>query len=197
MQGAFIYFDKNPPKSYNFTVKSIFLRSISLQKARINHQITAREVRVVSETGEQVGVMSLTEALQKAHDLEMDLVEIAPNAKPPVVKLINFDKFRYQQKKAEQLQKKNAKRVEVKTIRLSVRISSHDMQTKAKQTTGFLEDSNVVKIELRMRGREQAFADLAEKQIKTFLATLTIPYRTEVPIRKMGNTFSTTIAPTK
>lgn len=168
-----------------------------MQKARINHQITAREVRVVSEAGEQVGVMPLSQALNLAGEQDLDLVEIAPNAQPPVVKLINFDKFRYQQKKAEQQQRKNAKRVEVKTVRLSVRIGQHDIQTKAKQANGFLEEGNIIKIELRMRGREQAYVDLAETQIKAFLSQLTNPYRTEVPVKKMGNTLSTTIAPQK
>lgn len=168
-----------------------------MQKTRINHQITAATVRVVAEDGEQVGVMSLGEALKLAGEHGLDVVEVSPQAQPPVVKIIDFAKFRYQQKKAEQLQKKKAKKVEVKTIRLSVRISEHDITTKAKQADGFLEEGDLVRVELRMRGREQAFLDLAERQVKNFQGKLTFPHRVEVPIKKMGNTFTMTVAPNK
>ena len=102
-----------------------------------------------------------------------------------------------QQKKQEQQQKKRTKKVEVKTVRLSVRIGSHDLQTKARHTDGFLEDGDMVKVELRMRGREQAFVDLAEKQMKTFQDSLTAPYRIEIPVKRMGNTLSMSIVPGK
>ncbi len=168
-----------------------------MQKTRINHQIQAREVRLVNEDGEQVGVYSLSEALKLATEHGLDLVEVSPNANPPVAKLIDYAKFRYQQKKAEQLQKKKAKKVEVKTIRLSVRISEHDLDTKAKQADGFLEDGDLVRVELRMKGREQAFLDIAEKQVKNFHSKITVPSRIEVPIKRMGNTMGMTLAPSK
>ena len=167
------------------------------KRTRVNHQIQAPSVRVIDEDGTQLGILPISEALKIASERELDLVEISPNAQPPVCKLIDFDKFRYQQKKAAQLQKKKAKKIEVKTVRLSVRIGQHDLQTKARQTDGFLAEGNLVKIELRMRGREQAHADLAEKQIKNFLGMLSAPFRVEQPAKKTGNTFSTTIAPTK
>ena len=125
------------------------------------------------------------------------MVEVSPNAKPPVVKLISFDKFKYQQKKLEQQQKKKVKKVEVKTIRLSAKIALGDITTKARRADEFLLDGDWVKIELRMRGREQAFLDIAHKQLDTFKNALTAPYRIEVPPKKAGNTISTTIAPTK
>ncbi|MBL8031022.1 MAG: translation initiation factor IF-3 [Candidatus Doudnabacteria bacterium] len=166
-------------------------------RTRINHQIQAKELRLVNEDGEQIGLFSLSEALKMAADNGLDLVEVSPNAKPPVAKVIDYAKFRYQQKKAEQLQKKKAKKVEVKTVRLSIRISEHDLQTKAKQSDGFLEEGNLIKAELRMRGREQAFLDLAEKQLKNFQSKITFPTRVEVPIRRMGNTMSMILAPNK
>lgn len=168
-----------------------------MQQTRVNQQIQAPEVRVISETGEQIGVFKLSEALALAEEHGLDLVEISPQAKPPVTKLIQYDKFRYQQKKQEQQQKKRTKKVEVKTVRLSVRIGQHDLQTKARHTDGFLQDGDMIKIELRMRGREQAFVDLAEKQMKAFQELLTVPYRVEVPVKRMGNTLSMTIAPGK
>lgn len=152
---------------------------------------------MVNEDGEQLGVMSLSQALNLAGEHGLDVVEVSPGARPPVVKLIDYAKFRYQQQKAEALQRKKAKRVEIKTIRLSVRISEHDLITKAKQADGFLEEGDLVRVELRMRGREQAFLDLPEKQLKNFQGKVTVPNRVEVPIRKMGNTMSMTLAPNK
>lgn len=164
---------------------------------RVNHQIKSPELRIISEEGEQLGVMSLSEALQAAHEQELDLVEVSPHANPPVAKIIDFAKYRYQLQKAEALQRKNAKKVEVKTIRLSVRIGDHDLITKAKRADEFLEDGNLIKVELRMRGREQAFLDVAEEQIVKFKSKLTTEVREEVPLKKMGNTLAVTYAPTK
>jgi translation initiation factor IF-3 len=168
-----------------------------LLKTRFNHQITAPEVRVITAEGEQLGIFKIGDALNLAQEHGLDLVEISPNAKPPVVKIMGYDKFRYQQKKLEQQQKKNAKKVEVKTIRLSAKIADHDIATKARQTDGFLKDGDLVKVELRMRGREQAFAEIAEGQIKLFREKLTAPYRVEVPPKRMGGTLSMTLAPSK
>jgi len=171
--------------------------SLDTLRYRINHQIKAPEIRVISDAGDMVGVMSVSEALRMAEEQGLDLVEISPQAKPPVCKLIAYDKFKYQQKKLEQAQKKKAKKVEMKTVRLSARIGTHDLEVKAKQTDGFLEDGDMIRIELRMRGREQAFAQLAEQQIKNFQALLTKPYRVDVPQKRMGNTISLTIVPSK
>ncbi len=161
---------------------------------KINHQIKSPEVRVINDAGEQVGVMKLSEALTLAEEHGLDLVEISPQARPPVTKLIAYDKFRYQQKKLEQSQKKKAKKVEVKTIRLSARIGTHDLEVKAKQADKFLADGDLVRVELRMRGREQAFANLAEEQIKNFQTLLTQVYRVEVPPKRMGHTIGLTLA---
>ena len=168
-----------------------------MQQTRINHQITAHEVRLINDEGEQLGVFPLKEALKLAEEHGLDLVEISPNAQPPVVKLISYDKYKYQQKKQEQQQKKKVKKVEVKTVRLSAKIAAHDIATKARQTDEFLTDGDWVKVELRMRGREQAFIEVAQNQIQTFRDSLTVPYRIEVEPKKMGNTLSMTIAPTK
>jgi translation initiation factor IF-3 len=121
-----------------------------LQQTRVNHQISAPEIRLINDEGEQLGIFALKEALKLAEEHGLDLVEISPQAKPPVVKLISFDKFKYQQKKLEQQQKKKVKKVEVKTVRLSAKIATHDIQTKARQADGFLEDGDWVKVELRM-----------------------------------------------
>lgn len=168
-----------------------------MQKYRINHQIQAPQIRLISDTGEQLGIFSLSEGLKLGEEHGLDLVEISPNAQPPVVKLIGYDKFRYQQKKLEQQQKKNAKKVEVKVLRISTRIGEHDMKVKAKKADEFLTDGDLVKIELRMRGREQAFVDVSEKQMHAFLQLITAPKRIEIPIKRLGNTISVTLAPSK
>ena len=166
-------------------------------KTRVNHQIKSPTLRVINEEGQQVGVMKTSEALTLAIDNGLDLVEVAPNALPPVAKLIDFAKFKYQQKKAEAAQKKNAKKTEVKTIWISVRISDHDMGIKAKKVAEFLTDGDLVKIELRMRGREQAYGDLGRLQLTKFLTLITPPHRIEVPLKRMGGTWAITVAPTK
>lgn len=166
-----------------------------MQTTRVNHQITAPELRLINDEGQQLGIFPLTEALKLADEHGLDLVEISPQAKPPVVKLISYDKYKYQQKKLEQQQKKKVKKVEMKTVRLSTKIATHDILTKARKADEFLADGDWVKVELRMRGREQAFIDVAEKQVVAFRAAVTVPYRVEIEPKKMGNTITMTIAP--
>ncbi len=168
-----------------------------MQKARLNHQIKAPTLRVINEDGEQIGVMKTSEALALAGQHGLDLVEVSPVANPPVAKLIDYAKYKYQQQKLEQQQKKNAKKTEVKTIWISMRISEHDMEIKANKITEFLTDGDLVRIELRMRGREQAFGELGRQNLVKFLTYIKTPYRTEVPTKRMGGTWSVTVAPSK
>jgi translation initiation factor IF-3 len=164
-------------------------------KARINHQIKAAEVRVIDDSGKMVGVMKLSDALSLAEEREVDLVEISPQANPPVVKLLNYDKYRYQQEKAAQEAKKKVKKVTMKEIRLSVRIGINDLNFKAKQASEFMSEGNKVKADVRMRGREQAHAELAFDLIKKFQTLITIPFVKEAGPTKMGNTVSIIISP--
>lgn len=166
-------------------------------KVKLNHQIKAPTLRVISEDGEQIGIMKTSEALALAQEHGLDLVEVSPVAQPPVAKLIDFAKYKYQQKKMEQQQKKKAKKTEVKTIWLSVRISEHDMQIKANKVMEFLTDGDLVRIELRMRGREQAYGELGRQQLANFLKLITVPNKIEVPMKRMGGTWSVTLVPTK
>jgi translation initiation factor IF-3 len=168
-----------------------------IPRTRLNHQITAPEVRVVNEEGDQIGVMKTGQALELALKNGLDLVEIAPMAKPPVVKIIDFAKFKYQQKKALTQAKKNTKKTEVKTLWLTMRIGEHDMQIKAKKVDEFIADGDMVRIELRMRGREQAFPDIARQNFEKFLKLISATYKVEVPIKRLGGTFALTIAPSK
>ena len=166
-------------------------------KVRLNHQIKAASLRVISEEGEQIGIMKTSEALSLAQEHGLDLVEVSPVANPPVAKLIDFAKYKYQQKKLEQQQKKKAHKTEVKTIWVSMRISDHDMAIKAAKVSEFLGEGDLVKIELRMRGREQAYGELGRQSLEKFLTHIAAAHRVEVPLKRMGGTWSVTVAPSK
>ena len=139
--------------------------------------------------------MKIEEALSLARDREVDLVEISPQAKPPVVKLLDFDKYRYQQEKAAQEAKKKVKKVTLKGIRLSVRIGEHDLDFKAKKSSEFLAEGHKVKIDVVMRGREQAHPELAFELMKKFQTLITTPFIKETGPSRMGGTITIIISP--
>ncbi len=122
----------------------------------INEQIREKEVRLIGEHGEQLGIMSAREALRIAQEAELDLVNVAPTAKPPVCKIIDYGKFRYEMARKEKDAKKKQKTVEIKEIRLSPNIDANDLNTKVSAARKFLEKGNKVKITLRFRGREMS-----------------------------------------
>lgn len=140
---------------------------------RINYQITSAQIRLLDETGKQIGIVSKIEALQRAKESEMDVVEIAPNANPPVCKLIDFKKFKYLEAKKERDSKKTQKNVGVKEIRLRPFIGQHDFDTRLRQTIDFLADGNQVKIALQYKGRENARKEFGFETMKRFLSSLT------------------------
>ena len=122
----------------------------------INEQIRDREVRLISEDGEQLGVMSAREAFKLAQEAELDLVKIAPTAKPPVCKIIDYGKYKYELTRKEKEAKKKQKTVEVKEVRLSPNIESNDLNTKINAARKFITKGDKVKVTLRFRGREMA-----------------------------------------
>ena len=122
----------------------------------INEQIRDKEVRVIGEDGEQLGIMSAKEAMKLAQEAELDLVKIAPTAKPPVCKIIDYGKYRYEQARKEKDAKKKQKVIEVKEIRLSPNIDTNDLNTKINAARKFLSKGDKVKVTLRFRGREMA-----------------------------------------
>lgn len=141
------------------------------KRTRLNEDIRAAELRVIGEDGQQLGVLSRDEALKAAELAGLDLVEISPDAKPPVAKIIDWGKYNYQRTKQLQKSKRNAKSLEVKQIRLGLKISDHDLGVKLKKVIKFLEDGHKVKIAVVYRGRENAHRDigfkLADKVIET------------------------------
>ena len=122
----------------------------------INEQIRDREIRLIGEDGEQLGIMSAREAMKIAREAELDLVKIAPAAKPPVCKIIDYGKYKYEQARKEKEAKKKQKTVEVKEVRLSPNIDTNDLNTKINNAKKFISKGNKVKVTLRFRGREMA-----------------------------------------
>lgn len=138
----------------------------------INEQIRDREVRVISQDGEQLGIMSAKEAYLMARDADLDLVKVAPGAKPPVCKIINYGKYRYEQARKEKEAKKKQRTIEIKEIRLSPNIDTNDLNTKANQARKFLSKGDKVKVTLRFRGREMAHKNVGREVLNAFYEKL-------------------------
>ena len=140
---------------------------------RINEDIRVKEVRVVDVNGEQLGIMPTKDALKRALDADLDLVEIAPNAKPPVCRIMDYGKYRYEQSKREKEAKKKQKIINVKEIKLRPNIEDHDLRTKTKNVLRFLSDGDKVKITVMFRGREMAHPDLGKQLLNRVAADIT------------------------
>ncbi len=137
---------------------------------QINEEIRDKELRVIDSDGTQLGIMSLDEALDLANERKLDLVNISPNAKPPVCKILDYGKYRYELQKREKEAKKKQKVMSVKEIRLSTFIEAHDIQVKAKTASKFLKDGDRVKVSLRFKGREKDYASKGLDVMKQFAA---------------------------
>ncbi|MEW6065786.1 MAG: translation initiation factor IF-3 [Bacillota bacterium] len=133
------------------------------KEQRINEEIRAREVRVVDANNNQLGIMPVKEALRIAEERQLDLVEVAPQAKPPVCRIMDFGKFKYEQSKREKEAKKKQRIIQVKEVKLRPRIEDHDYTVKAKNAERFLKDGDKVKVTIMFRGREIVHTDLGKK----------------------------------
>ncbi len=138
----------------------------------INEQIRDKEVRLIGEDGEQIGIVSVREAMQMAREADLDLVKISPNAKPPVCKIIDYGKFRYEQMRKDKEAKKKQKVMETKEVRLSPNIDVNDLNTKANQARKFLSKGDKVKVSLRFRGREMAHVNVGKEILDSFYEKL-------------------------
>jgi translation initiation factor IF-3 len=139
--------------------------AISAGDYRINQQIRAREVRLIDENNENVGVVSLRDALQRAADNELDLVEVAPNADPPVCKIMDFGKFLYERAKKDREARKQQKQIEVKEIRLRPKTDDHHRSFKVRDARRWLEEGMKVKVRIRFRGREITYPEIARDML--------------------------------
>ena len=141
---------------------------ISSKELLINEEIRDREVRVIDADGNQLGIMASREALRIAGEKNLDLVKIAPQAKPPVCRIMDYGKFRFEQAKKDKESRRNQHIVEIKEIRMSLNIDTHDFETKANHAMDFLKDGDKVKVTVRFRGREMAHTELGSVLLKKF-----------------------------
>ena len=160
-----------------------------LKKPLINNQIRAREVRVIDETGKQLGVFSLEEALRLAQERNLDLIQVTEKVEPPVCKLGDCGKYLYSLEKKEKTTKTKAG--EIKGVRISFAISPHDLETKAKQAEKFLKKGYRVRVELILKGRQKALGDFAKGKMKQFLEILEklVPLKIERELKRESRGF--------
>ena len=159
---------------------------------RLNNKITAPQMRLVNDQGKYLGIFSIDEAFKMAHDGGLDLIEISPKEIPPVVKIMDFGKFLYDQKKKDKDAKK--KKQGLKVLRISLRVGKHDLDVRKKQTLKFIEEGHKVKIEMMLRGREMAHMDLAKKIMDDFIKNLGQEVKIEQPLARQGNKFNLLIS---
>ena len=133
-----------------------------------NDDIRDREVRLIDENGEQLGIVELVVAMRMAEEKELDLVKIAPQAKPAVCKLMDYSKYRFETQKREKEARKNQKTIQIKEVRLSATIDTHDLEVKAKAANRFLKDGDKVKVSIRFRGRQMSYANQGREVMETF-----------------------------
>ena|SRR3989344_2635578 len=174
------------------------LIQVEQPRFRFNDGIRVPEVRVVDEHGVNVGVLPTAQAIALARERELDLVEVSPLANPPVCKILDYNKLKYEEGKERKREKAKQKKIEIKGIRLSLRISKHDTETRMTQAQEFLGNNDKVRIEMILRGRERQHKDLAEKIIQDFITAVhqTIPVKVEQGISAQGGKLSTIIAKT-
>ena len=163
----------------------------------INEQIRDKEVRLIGPDGEQLGTMSAKEAYFKAKDANLDLVKIAPTAKPPVCKIIDYGKYRYELARKAKEAKKKQKTVETKEIRLSPNIDTNDLNTKVNQARKFLSKGAKVKVSLRFRGREMAHRDVGREILDSFYKELEDVSTVDKPAKMEGRSMVMFLSATK
>ena len=165
------------------------------KRIRINEQIRSAELRVIGPNSEQLGVVTAAKAMELAEQFELDLVEVAPTAKPPVCRIMDFSKYKYEQEKKERRAKKHAHISQLKQVRVKPHIEEHDYQTKLKQTIMFLEKKDKVRVNLFFQGREMAFKDQARKLLDRFVEDTAEIAQVEKGVMMEGRVMSIVIAP--
>lgn len=176
--------------TYLFIKEETFIKDF-----QVNGQIRDREVKVIDSDGAMLGVMSVIEAQRLADSKTLDLVKISPNANPPVCKILDYGKFKFEASKKEKEAKKNQKIVELKEIRLSVNIDIGDINVKAKNAIKFLENGDRVKVMVRMKGRQQAHPELAVKVLQDFFEMIKSHAASEKQPAQEGRTVSMFLSP--
>ncbi|MFH1621785.1 MAG: translation initiation factor IF-3 [Candidatus Omnitrophota bacterium] len=164
---------------------------------RVNERIRASSLRVIGPEGEQLGILSRSKGLELANQNDLDLVEVAPQAQPPVCRIMDFSKFKYEQEKKERQAKKHQTFIKIKEIRVKPKIGEHDYQVKLKQLYAFLEKGNKVKVNLFYRGREMSHQELGRRIVERFIQDSQQKGVLEKPPAREGRVLSMVIAPHK
>jgi len=171
--------------------------TISNRAERINREIRVREVRLIDEAGKQLGIYPTREALRVAEDHGVDLVEVAPNARPPVCRLMNYSKFKYERTRREREARKSQKQTEIKEVRLRPKIAEHDRQVMMKRARQFLDAGSKVRVRVRFRGREITHKEIAFEMLKQFAIDLKEIATVEQRPAMEGRTMLMVLAPLK
>ena len=167
------------------------------ETTRVNDQISVSEVRLIDGEGGQVGIMPTDEALEMAENADLDLVEVSPKAKPPVCRLMDYGKFKYQQSKRSHVARQNQKIVHLKEVKMKPKIEEHDFQFKLRNALRFLEDGDKVKVGVRFMGRQIAHKDLGIELLEKFQAEIGDGGTVEQPITSEGRSMHMILAPPK
>lgn len=180
---------------FRLTTFFIVQEDITIKELQINNEIRDREIRLIGKEGQQLGIVSAYEGQRLAEESGLDLVKISPNAVPPVCKLMDYSKYKYEQSKKEKEMKRNQKTIEVKEVWLSMTIDVGDLNTKAKIASKFIADGNKVKATIRMRGRQQAYAQQGVEVMKKFAEILSDVAKIEKQPLTEGRNISMVISP--
>ena len=167
------------------------------KQKKLNWDIRAERVQVISDEEGNLWEMTLDEALEKARSLELDLMEIGKKDDIVLVKMLDYGKFLYKQKKIDQKQKQKWKAAEMKTIRITYKIDEHDLVVKRKQAEKFAQDGNPLKVSLMLRWRENHYGELAAQKMQYFVDSISEIYKLDNPVKRMGNTFNAMLKPIK
>ena len=167
------------------------------EKTRINHKIKAREVRLIADDGKQLGVVPLSKALEEAEKRELDLVEVAPKAKPPVCRILDYGKYRYEQTKREKEARHHSHKIKLKEIKFRPNIGKHDYEYKKKHVIEFLEHGDKVKVTCYYRGREMAHQEIGRELVNRLVSEVDEYGAVESQPKKMGNMYSVVLGPVK
>lgn len=180
-----------------FVVQILEVFSISKQDHSINEEIQDKEVRLIGADGSQLGIVSIAEALRQATAANLDLVKIAPNAQPPVCKIMDYGKFRFEQAKREKEARKSQKTIETKEIRLGLNIDVHDFNTKVNHAARFIKGGDKVKVSIRFRGRELGHPEIGTETMARFAEACTEFASVEKPAKMEGRNMLMFLAPKK
>ncbi len=171
---------------------------MSTNRTRINHQIRATELRVITDSGENLGILPIGEALMKAEEAGLDLIEISPNAVPPIAKIMDYGKFQYAENKKLKETKSRVKAIETKAVQITISTDEHDLMVKAEKASEWLKEGHRVKLNLYLSGRAKYLdKKFLEERIGRLLKLISEEYRISEPLNKTPKGYSTTIEKTK